>query len=292
MKMRGAFVWILLFMIFSIQVFGQQADSHSNGQEELETILEKCAEYCEKLKHSVLFFVCNEKITETISSRHVTLPQGSDRFRRTYTQTEKNVYVYDYQLYRKGDDIKERRILIEENRKKKHEENAQLKTQAFKHENVVLGPIGLLSSYWQTFHDYRIVKEEKFKGDKAVVLEVVLKPEYTFHHLSGKIWVRKNDFCILKIQWFQHSIKGYENVEKRAEELKAEPHLTLLAEYGFEKNGIRFPSKYSLDETYIIRGSRRFQRSKTVVLYDDYKFFTVETEHAIKRGRMKNLVME
>ena len=289
MKRLGIFLSFPVFVILAIQVFNQQADSYSTGQAELEAILKKCAEYCEKLSHSVLFFVCREKITERISSRHTTLSKGLERFfLHTYTSTAKNVYVYDYQLYRKGNDVKERRTLIEENRKKKHEENAPLKTQAFEHENVVLGPIGLLSSHWQTFHDYRIIKEEKFKGDKTVILEAVLKPEYTFHHLSGKIWVRKSDFCILKIQWFQHSIRGYEHVQKTAEELKAEPRLTLVAEYDYEKNGIRFPSKYSLDEVYVIRGRGRYRRSKTVVLYDDYKFFTVETEHAIKKGDTRN----
>ena len=283
MKKPGIFLSIPVFVILAIQVFSQQADSNSTGQEELETILEKCAEYCDRLGHSVLFFVCREKITEQISRRHTTLPKGLERIPQTFAFTTTNVYVYDYQLYRKGNDIKERRILIEENGKKKHEENTTLKTRVFEHENVVLGPIALLSSYWQAFHDYRIIKEEKFKGDKTLILEAVLKPEYTFHHLCGKIWVRESDFCILKIQWFQRSIRGYEIVEERARRLRAEPHLTLLAEYDYEKNGIRFPSKYSIDETYIIEGRGKYQKSKTVVLYDDYKFFTVETEHAIKR---------
>jgi hypothetical protein len=246
-------------------------------------ILKKCAEYCERLSHSVLFFVCKEKITEQISTRLTTLSKGLRRVPYTFTHTTSNVYVYDYQLYRKRNYIKERRILIEENGKKKHEENATLKTKAFEHENVVLGPIALLSSYWQAFHDFRIIKEATFKGDKIVIIEAVLKPEYTFHHLSGKIWVRKSDFCILKIEWFQHSIKGYKIVEERAKKLQAEPRLTLLAEYDFEKNGIRFPSKYSLDEVYVKKGRRKYQKSKTVVLYDDYQFFTVETEHTIKK---------
>lgn len=290
MKKLGTFISVPIFIIFSTQVFSQRVNSHSTRQAELETILKKCAEYCERLSNSVLFFVCKEKITERISSRYTIAPKGFGGSRHTYTGTAKNVFVYDYQLYRKGNDVKERRTLIEENGKKKHEENALLKTRAFEHENVVLGPIGLLSSYWQTFHDYRIIKEKKFKGDKTLILEAVLKPEFTFHHLSGKIWVRKSDFCILKIEWFQHSMRGYEQVEETAKELRAEPHLTLLAEYGYEKNGIRFPSKYSLDEVYIIRGSRRYQKSKTVVLYDDYKFFTVETEHAVKKGDTLNFL--
>lgn len=280
MKKLRTFISVLIFIIFSTQVYSQKANPHSTSQVELEAVLKKCAEYCERLSNSVLFFVCKEKITEKISSRSVAMGPSP----RVYTSTVKRVYVYDYQLYRNRNDIKEQRILIEKNGKKKHEENAPLKTRAFKHENIVLGPIGLLSSYWQTYHDYRILKEEKFKGDKTVILEAVLKPGYTFHHLSGKIWVRKSDFSILKIEWFQHSIKGYDRVEETAKKLRAEPRLTLLAEYGFEKNGIRFPSKYSLDEVYIIRGRRRYQQSKTVVLYEDYKFFTVETEHVFKKG--------
>ena len=286
MKKKRTFVSVLIFIIFSIQVYSQKANSDSTAQVELEAVLKKCAEYSERLVNSVLFFVCKEKITEKISSRAAFTFISNDiqgRF-RAYSSTAKSIFIYDYQLYRKGNDIKEQRILIEENGKKKHEENAQLKTRAFRHENIVLGPIGLLSSYWQTFHDYRILKEEKFKGDKTVILEAVLKPEYTFHHLSGKIWVRKSDFSILKIEWLQQSIKGYDLVEETAKKLGAEPRLTVIAEYGFEKSGIRFPSKYSLDEVYIIkRGRRRHQKSKTVVLYKDYKFFTVETEHAIKK---------
>jgi len=267
MKSSTKKISIALFL-FHFAILSLSLQSTQKKEKQLEPILEKCAEYCKRLVNSVLFFVCKEKITEKISS-----------------STAKSVYVYDYQLYRNRNNIKEQRILIEENGKKKHEENAPLKTRAFKHENIVLGPIGLLSLYWQTYHDYRILKEEKLGGDKTVIIEAVLKPGYTFHHLSGKIWVRKSDFSILKIEWFQQSIGGYERVEETAKKLGAEPRLTLLVEYGFEKNGIRFPSKYSLDEVYITkRGRRRYQQSKTVVLYEDYKFFTVETDIKIKNS--------
>jgi hypothetical protein len=54
------------------------------------------------------------------------------------------------------------------------------------------------------------------------------------------------------------------------------PRIVLTSDYGIEKNGIRFPSRYTVQETYA-RGVRRFQRSETTVVYDQYKFFTVET---------------
>ncbi len=234
------------------------------------------------MANSVLFFVCKEEITEKIYGRF-SVSSTRDDIREVYPRarggTVKNVYIYDYQLIRKKNEFKEQRILIEENGKKKHEENAPLKTIFFRHENIVFGPIGLLSSYWQPRHDYRIIKEERMKGDKAIVIEATPKPGYTFGHMYGKIWVRKSDFSILKIEWYQQSIKGYELVEETANWLRAKPHLSLIAEYGFEKNEIRFPSKYSLDEVYIMkRGGKRYRKSETVVLYKDYKFFTVEWE--------------
>ncbi len=251
-------------------------------QAELGIILKNCAEYCERLANSVLFFVCKEKITEKIQYRYSRVVVSSKTplvFPRAYSSSTKNVYVYDYQLFRKRDQVKEQRILIEQNGEKKHEENARLKTRFFTHENIIFGPIGLLSSFWQPHHDYKILKEVKFKGDKTIIIEALPKPESAIDHMYGKIWVRKSDFSILKIEWAQESIGGFEYVEEMAKKLGAEPHITLTAEYGIEKNKIRFLSKYSLDEAYIIKiGRRRFQRSKTVALYDDYKFFTVESE--------------
>lgn len=259
---------LLTISLFSVVflVLCLHPNQKKDKEAELGIILKNCAEYCERLANSVLFFICEEKITEQIK------------------YSKKNVYVYDYQLFRKGDQVKEQRILIEHNGEKKHEENARLKTRFFSHQNIIFGPIGLLSSYWQPHHDYRILKEVNFKGDKTIIIEALPKPESAIDHLYGKIWVRKSDYSIMKIEWDQESIGGFEYVEELAEKLRAEPRISLAAEYGIAKNKIRFLSKYSLDEVYIAkRGRRRYERSKTVVLYDDYKFFTVETEVKYKK---------
>jgi hypothetical protein len=270
--------------VFSIPIYSQKTESDSPDQAELETILKKCADYCEKLANSALFFVCRETIKEEIyqsggpvvSVRTVT---SSGRYAirgiRGGRSIEKNTYVYDYQLIRKDNRIKESRILLKENGKKKNEKNAPLKTKIFEHKNVIMGPIGLLSDYWQRFHDYKIVKKDK----KTVVIEAVPKYGYKLNQLFGKIWVRKNDFSILKIEWNQEAIENYERIEEIAKKLKAKPLITLVSEYAFEQKGIRFPSSYSIKEAYIIgRGRRRFLRSKKTVTYKDYKFFTVEWE--------------
>jgi len=54
--------------------------------------------------------------------------------------------------------------------------------------------------------------------------------------------------------------------------------MTLVSEYKVEKNGIRFSSRYFIEEAYIGKKGKKFISSETTVIYRDYKFFTVETE--------------
>jgi hypothetical protein len=43
-------------------------------------------------------------------------------------------------------------------------------------------------------------------------------------------------------------------------------------------HGIRFPSRFSIEEAYLDSGGKKFVRSETTVVYRDFKFFTVEVE--------------
>lgn len=283
-------VVFLFFMLLLTSGFSSQSQNKASGQNtELEKILIKCAEYCERLSNSVLFFICNEKVKEelylgfapTVTLKRKGENAGLSVEYRSINSREsgaiRHIYLYDYQLIRKDQKISEKRKLLEFNGKKYNEENARLLTK-FHHKYIITGPIGLLSSYWQMFHDYRIVKEGRFKGDKVYIIEAISKPGYTFSHLIGKIWVRKNDFNVMKIEWDQDGIEGYEIIEETAKELRLIPKITLTAEYAFEKKGIRFPSKYQIIERYgrkRKRGSITF--TKIMVEYKDYKFFTVET---------------
>lgn len=70
---------------------------------------------------------------------------------------------------------------------------------------------------------------------------------------------------------------NYEDIEQIALQSHSSPKIQFVSEYGFEKNKIRFPNKYYVEEIYILPSGRRFSRSKTTVVYDNYKFFIVET---------------
>ena len=287
MKKKFLFTYLILFFfIFSSSNYGlSSAQKQKKDQIELEKILEKSADYCERLANSVLFFVCTETIKEEIyhsapKGIQALTPPGKIRMRVSGSgpNIEINTYVYDYQLVRKDNRTKESRTLLEENGRKMNKKNAPLQTKIFEHKNVIMGPIGLLSEYWQQFHEYKIVKEAKFKGEKVIILEAVPKYGFKLNQLSGKIWVKKSDFSILKTEWNQQSIENYDKIEELAKELNAKPLITLVSEYAFEKKGIRFPSKYSIKEVYILRKGKRFLRSRKTVIYKDYQFFTVETD--------------
>ncbi|MCJ7579583.1 MAG: hypothetical protein MUP98_03500 [Candidatus Aminicenantes bacterium] len=268
MKKPRVLISVFIFALLSLQVYSQTDDSKTGDQIELDLILKKCAEYCEKLNNSVLDFICMEKITEEIHKGSPGLMLG----------IELNSYIYDYQFIRGGESIHEKRNLIRENGLKKNIVDTQLKTKRFRHKHVIFGPIGLLSEKQQEIHDYQIVDERNYKKEKVVILEALPKFPEISNTLYGKIWIRKKDFRILKIEWKQESLENIEAVDEIAKKWNSKPIITFISEYAFEKNEIRFPSRYSVDELYLLPNGIKHHRSKLTVIYDDYKFFTVDTK--------------
>jgi len=282
-------IGLFILFIFYQSVIAQNSSEEKTEQIKLTEILKKTREYCSRLKHAAFDYVCLEEISERINhSRDIvqnilvrtpsSIPSRFETRFKTPKKIEKNKYIYDYQLIRKDYKTKECRILLEENSKKKNEKDAQLKTILFCYQKVLFGPIDLLSEYKQHYHDYKIIKEEILNGEKALVIEAIPKSSLKQRHLFGKIWVKEGDFSILKIEWNQKAIGNFQIIEEIAKRYKADPQITLISEYSIEKNGIRFPSRYFIEEAYISQKGKKFIRSETTVIYKDYKFFTVETE--------------
>jgi hypothetical protein len=191
-------------------------------------------------------------------------------------------FIYDYQVIRKATGIKERRTLLEENGKKRNEKDAQLKTINFRFQNVLFAPLGVLSESLQPHYEYKIINKEIFNGERVVLLEAKPKPYLKTSFLYGNIWVRERDFAILKIEWNQERIGHYSIFKKRGEAYKAQPRIALISEFTVEKNGISFPSKFCIEEAYILKNGKKFIRSQTTVTYDNFKFFSVEVNIDIK----------
>jgi hypothetical protein len=204
-------------------------------------------------------------------------------------------YLYDYQLVRtRSGEIKETRVLLEENGRKVEEKEASLKTRVFIYKYVVMGPVGLLGREEQAQFDYSVVKETTLKKQPVVIIQAAPKPGAGLpspgpsktgaagNVLYGKVWVRKSDAEILRIEWQPESMGNYEGIEEMARQLGMKPRLSFVSEYDFEKNGIRFPSRYEIEEAYSSKVRAPLVRSRTEVTYEAYKFFTVETGVVIR----------
>ena len=284
---KNACAFLVFFFVFASGSLSFSQDTTAeNDQAKLKEILEKTADYCERLKKMALHFVCHENIDEKIFTYKRVETVSSDQFRSATSSSrvslrlkkkKDNSYVYDYQMIKKGGKKEEKRTLLKENKKEKHEENAELKIQRFKAKYLVYGPIGFLSSSWQSQFIYEITGTEDIEGKKTIIISASPKEEREENYYSGKIWVAENDFSILKIEWDPKYIKGYgEEVSSAAGTL--ERTLNWVVYYEVEKNGVRFPSRQLIEEIYKTIEGNQHPKYTVSVVYDSYKFFTVETE--------------
>jgi hypothetical protein len=197
--------------------------------------------------------------------------------RRTDTQT----FVYDYQLVKKEDDLRERRVLLEENGNRRNIQDAELDKIKYFSQYLVFGPVGFLSSAWQEHFQYEILGEEKIQDENALILKATPKEEREENNNIGRIWIG-SDYQVLRIEWEPASIQNYadESFDSRLGEFKKT--VKWAVDYGIEKNGVRFPSRQVVQEIFITstpRGNEyRTVKHETVFEYSDYKFFIVETE--------------
>ena len=231
-------------------------------QARLAALLKKSAEYCQRLEKTALDFVCLEEVTEV----------------SPYDTSDSDVYLYDYQFIRKDLEAKEKRNLIAVNGKKANLQDSSLHTVTFQYKNVLFGPVGLLSKSWQAYLQYKLIGEDTVKKEKTVVIEARPGPELTEPHPCGRIWVKEDDGSVLKIVWNQESLGNFQSIDEWAKAHDAVPQITAFCEYGFEKNGLRFPSRNYAENASVRKNGHKFVHTKISVRYKNYKFFTVETE--------------
>jgi hypothetical protein len=95
--------------------------------------------------------------------------------------------------------------------------------------------------------------------------------------MAGRVWVDENDYSVLRIEMDKRSISDEWKIDERALMYESEPLVMMTCEYDIEKNGVRFPSRFSIEECYVNPSGQRFVRARISVTYRNYKYFTVET---------------
>jgi hypothetical protein len=273
------------------------AAAKSQSEMDLPGLLQKAAEYCRRLEGSILDFFCREEVEETIDvSLEAEKPgapldewrylsgrnTGSIFISAGKVKKFKNIFVYDYQCLRADRVITEKRTLLRDGVEERNVPNAKLELSGFVYFNNLLSPINLFGERNQSDFDYKIVGKEKFEKRRVLVVEAKLKAGVVEPKcLSGKAWIDPATADILKMELTQKPTGGLEIFGKRESQYKRKLRLTLRTEFSAEKNGIRFPSRLLIEEAYLNNMGRAFIRSKTSVVYTNFKFFTVETESRI-----------
>ena len=199
-------------------------------------ILSKSAAYCEKVSRAALHFVCEERIRETISP-------ASWRTRNALYQkakrTEEYEYVYDYQLVNTSGRIEESRTLIEENGEKRNQKEAQPRTRRFLSLKTVYAAADFVGSSAQTLYSYEDLGEERVLGRRAYRLGSRPKVADENSRSYGEIWIDKTTFAVLKIEREPESTEGFAELRETAARKGLWPILSVVHEFGVEKNGIR-----------------------------------------------------
>ncbi len=279
-------------------------DSSPSSREELRKILENSGEYCRKLAGAALDFICEETIkeiqyninTEAISEQKKFWYKIVKRTKSAYVGvmwgnqplwnpwgTEKNQYVCDYQLIKKGYLIKEQRIILKENGRKITDQKKLLEEKRFSMLTPLFAAVRLLALDRQHLFNYRILEEEKVREKKAFVIEAIPKFKDVGEVEYAKIWINKKNFQILKSEIEGVPIEGYKKILEETTKLNLKPEFKITHHYQVEKKGVLFPSYSKVRVAYPpLRpmGGKRL-RLKIDITYDKFKFFTVETEHRI-----------
>lgn len=252
---------------------------------ELERILDATEKYCRKLHAAALDFVCQERISEDLYDYVQTTDFNSRELMLNASKriAKKNRLLYDYQMIKTAQGIRESRTLLEDNGKRAQQPNAPLLTKRFYSYRPLFGPVGLFSAEQRPLFNYRISGKDKIRDRKAWIIEASPKPGSRPDTAFGKAWIDQETTQILKIEVDDRSLAGMEKLLDSYDLARMKPVFLTTHYYEVEKNGLMFPSRTTFVESFtVLSNHRRFQRSRTEISFTDYRFFTVETQTTIK----------
>jgi len=285
---------LLAFIICFMSLSNLRSQKVSNQEEyghQLEAILEKTGEYCEEVKNLALHYVCKENIvdihyfyrTKEVIERVSKSSFITPTIRFELKGSKKKSYVYDYQLIRKSGKMIEKRDLLEEEGKTKKDKSSGLKNVKYFSKNIVFGPVGFLSKYWQSHFEYKIIGNDIKNGKEVLIIRAYPKQEREENYNVAQIWIDMKEYSILKIQWEPLSIQNYEEEKIRYPTGEYKKTIIWNVDFGVEEKGIRFPSKQIVQEVFISENDKKHVLEEIIFTYTDYKFFTVETEVKYKK---------
>lgn len=277
-KLKTLVLCILTFaFLFNLGIFGRGTDE----LDELSNVLDRAGNYCETLRQSAFHFLCDEKIVETVAKRR----QNFEKTRRSPWHKKRTEIKSEYQIIKDRDNIEEYRV----NR------SSDSRVAVFSFQNALV-PLYLFARENQDKYTYQILDKEKVLKRRAYKIEIRLKKEAVLETLAFA-WVDCKDFSILKTEFFPKAFKGYRHLQDLDERNIENLLIDDIHFFGFQRNGLRFPSKteilISYSEKYLANRSRGRRgprpslgmptqldlrtKIKTTYNYANYRFFTAQT---------------
>jgi len=250
----------------------------------LDRLLAQAADYCGRLSRASIDFVCLEEVAETIIEKQPFVrpsPHGRPVWQ---DETVKHTYLYDYQFVVEGGNKTERRRILELDGMKQKPEDTSLDTRTYVYKNVLFGAVDLLAGSRQGFYRYELKGRESQAGQAVAVIDAVPVPGLAAIVNRGTVWIREGDAAVLKILWNVAAAENSAAIRKTAKELKGTPQIQQVTEFGFEKNGVLFPSRFRIEEAYLDKKGKKKVRSVIEAVYRDYKFFTVVVDSPVVKA--------
>lgn len=250
-------------------------------QQNLDKILKGAAEYCRRLNQEIFHFACEETITES----------GS----------EKKRYNSLYQIIKIGERIEEKRTMIRSKKPGGHNREMKVTTKLYSYRGALI-PLLLLSAENQKKYRYVYLRKEKAMGRWAHCLEVTLGVGVRRGVLAAHIWIDRDDYSVLRFRIFPEAASGFDHIIAYARQRGLKYSIKDIHEFGYIRNGIRFPTKTEIfielvqDQSAISTRSGFLNytpsrigrhRIKTVYKYRNYMFFKVDVSRPVFKGFKK-----
>jgi TonB family protein len=277
----------------------------SGTQDNLPTILDRCAEYCQILEASALDYICVEKINDVFyrivtkeeldkSGVVLSMVDGTGIVStlaspftgfRDKKQNYKNSYVSDYLLIKRGEKVEDKRILLKMNSHKVLPETPLSEGKRFSVFMPFLAPVLFLGKERQPLFAYKLLKDDRINGKDSYMVEAKPKSGDAGGIEHARIWVEKKTYRIIKIENSGIPIEGYESLLKEVTVFNIKPVFITTYSFEAEKKGLAFPSSLTIRADYPspFGPDSVIEKLHTVIQYSDYKFFSIETRTDLEK---------
>jgi hypothetical protein len=251
----------------------------NDDSDHVAALLQRCAEYCERLKGAVFHFYCLEEVTETIQKK-LNYPENRRGLKdflernRSRSQSEyqydahryqdmrrvkdsykalkggvKTLFTFDYQIIQMGREIREQRRLLKVERDKKVYKKSNYTPILYSYKNAMV-PIYFFSANNQAQYRYMRAGKDRVLGRKSHTLLVFKKGAERNAQPLAKVWIDTGDFSIIKFTVFPGAIEGYRQLMRLAGRKLSNVKIQDVHEFGLLKNGLRYPTRTSIILSY------------------------------------------